>query len=81
MTSHSQVQAAKEAAERDELIERISALLRRVPPGIAGWTSRRSNLFKASAAKASAVIGNPKASAYLLRQVEADIAQFYGESK
>lgn len=79
--SHSQVQAAKEAAERDEAIERISALLRRVPTGIAGWSSRRSNLFKASVAKASAVVGNPKASVYLLRQVEADLAQYYGESK
>jgi hypothetical protein len=75
--SHSPAQAAKEAAERDELIERISALLRRVPPGIAGWSTRRSSMFKASVSKASAVVENPKASAYLLRQVETDLRQYY----
>lgn len=72
-----QVQAAKEAADREATIERISALLRRVPPGLASWDAKRAAAFRDAVSRARTVATKRSSTARALRGAETALESFY----
>jgi hypothetical protein len=69
--------AAKEAAERDEVTGRLSALLNKTPANYATWSHQRVRAYKDAMDKARSLTNKPKAALRSLREAETTIRQFH----
>ena len=69
--------AAKEAAERDEVTGRLSALLTKTPTAYATWSHQRVRAYKDAMDKARQLANKPKAALRSLREAEITLKQFH----
>ena len=70
-------QAAREAAEREQVKGRIAALLTRTPKDVGAWSYNRAADYKKAAAKAQTLLNNPKATVAGLREAEGALTDFH----